>query len=125
MPVQSTKDRRGIGTSTAKPRFAGDPLGDPDLKAVRILAHGIQIQLRRLPGQVPLITGDPFLIAPEDPRLSGTDIQLDIVPEGDGLHDALHIMIAILTLPQDIQSQIDLGISRFKQRGHRIFRPSI
>ena len=59
------------------------------------------------------------------PGLTGTHIDLDVIPDGQTLHDTLQIMIAVLTLAQNIQGQIHLGKSAFVKGGHLIRRPSM
>ena len=114
MLIQSPEHSGGVGAAAGEASFTGDPLGDADLDAAQILAGDLLEELGGLPGQVPLVTGDALLVALEDPGLSGAHIDLHIVPQGDGLHDGLDVVEAVLPQTQNIQSQIDLGKCRFK-----------
>ena len=124
MPVQRPQHSRSIGTAATQACLGGDPLGDADLDTIRILSGGVKEQLRSLPCQIAFIGGDVFLIAQQLPGLACSDVDLNIVPQGDGLHDALNIMVAVGALAQNIQCQIQFGECAFVKCGHLIILPS-
>ena len=119
MPVQGPQHRRRIGAAATQARLAGDPLGDSDFQAAGILAQSVTVNLRRLPGQVAFVGGDVLLVAFQAPRLTGAHIHLNIVTDGDGLHDTFQIMVAVLPFAKNVQCQIHFCKSAFVKGGHR------
>ena len=86
--VQRPQHRCRIGAAAAQARTAGDALNDADLQALGILLHSVKEYLRRLPGQIRFVGGDAFLVAQQPPGLAGSHIDLDIIPDRNGLHHA-------------------------------------
>ena len=103
MTVQRTQHSSCICAAAAKTGLHRNALDDADLQAIGIFADGVKIQLRSLPGQIGLIGGNIILITKDVPGLAGADVNLDIIPQGDGLHDALDIVVTVFPLTQHVQ----------------------
>ena len=114
MLVQGAEHSGCVGAAAGEAGLAGDALGNADLNAAQIAACNLLEELRGLPGQVPLVAGDTLLVALEHPGLAGAHINFHIIPQGDGLHDGLDVVEAVVPLAQHIQGQVDLGKCRFK-----------
>ena len=63
-------------------------------------------------------TGDTVYVTlqQENHKITKTGSDLNIIPDGHGLHHTLQVMIPILTFSKHIQRQIDLGIRLFGMR---------
>ena len=122
--IQRPQYRCGVRASAAQTCLRGNPLGDTDLDPVRVIVHGLAIDLCGLPRQIGFILRDTFRVADQLPGLAGAHIDFHVIPQGNGLHNAADIVIAILPLTENIQRQIYFGKCAFIQRCHLIFRPS-
>ena len=84
-------------------------LVDADLQTIGVFFQGVTEHLRGLPGKIIFIRRNILRRAQQLPGLSGAHIDLDVIPDGNGLHYALQIMVAVLPLAQHIQRQIQFG----------------
>ena len=124
MLIQRTQHSSRIGAAAAQACLHGDALENADLQAIGILADGIEEELGCLPGKVGLVGGNTLDAAQQAPGLAGAYIDLDIVPQRDGLHYALDIVITVRTLIQHVQGQVQFGKCAFVESCHLIFLPS-
>ena len=125
MPVQSPQDCSGIGAAAAQARLGGNALGDSDGHALRVPFGRPAEHLRRLPGQVAAVLRYVLFVAGEGPGLCRAHLHLHIIPDGDGLHHRLNVMVTIGPLAQHIQCQIDFGKRAFAQcHTHLMVLPS-
>ena len=125
MPVQRPQNRPSVGAAAAQARLGGDALGNPDGKSLGIPLGRLAKHLGGLPGQVGPVLGHILPVAGEGPGLPGPHLHLHIVPNGDGLHHRLQVMIAVRPLAQNVQRQIDFCKSALAQGlAHLIFLPS-
>ena len=93
-------DMTVAGTLT---RPGGNALDNANFQPLRVFAHGVAVNFRRLPGQIPFVGGNPINGTQEPPGLSRPHIDLHVVPDGDGLHHALQIMVAVRPLSKNVQ----------------------
>ena len=113
MPVQRPQHCRSIGAAARQTRAHGNALGDGDGNSAQIHMQRILEHLGGLPGQVVRVPGNPIQIPRHLPGLSGLQLQLHLVENGNGLHHRTNIMVAVVPFAQDVQGQIDFGICRF------------
>ena len=130
MPVQNAQHRRSVRTSASKPSLHRNTLADEDFKPfLGKLRRGI-ICLRRLPGKVFLVLrialGDErrgrvfpvglvkhLAVAVDLPGRARSDVDGHVVVQRDCLHDGFDVVIAVLTLSQNVKRQVDLGKCTF------------
>jgi PncC family amidohydrolase len=123
VPVQNPKNRSRIGAATSHAGTGRDVLHHPDRNSVRFKAHSITIESGRLPGKVPFITGNILPTAGELPGFTGSNIHLNHIIQGYGLHHAFQIMIAVFPFSQNIQRQIQFCPGFFSQCHHKYSTP--
>ena len=76
--------------------------------------YGIPIVNKRVSvTPISLVAGNALIGAAEHPGLACAHIDLNVVTDGDGLHNAFDIVIAVGPLAQNIQCKIDLGKCAF------------
>ena len=106
MPIQRPQHRRRVRTSAAHTSTGGNALGNANGEAIWVFFQSVTIDLGCFPCQIPLIGGNPLLGTFQSPWLSGSHINLYIIPDGDGLHNAFDVVVAVLPLAQHIQGQV-------------------
>ena len=101
-----------------KPRISRDPLGKAYLQPRHRAAQPVEKGIRRplLQSDLPRRKGDALC---QQGKAARRLCHRHGVPQGHGLHHHPHVVIAVCTPPQNIQSQVDLGRGLQRQSLHR------
>ncbi|CAN4038715.1 Phthiotriol/phenolphthiotriol dimycocerosates methyltransferase, partial [Dysosmobacter welbionis] len=115
---QAPQHRRHIRTAAPKPRISRDPLGKAYLQPRHRAAQPVEKGIRRplLQSDLPRRKGDALC---QQGKAARRLCHRHGVPQGHGLHHHPHVVIAVCTPPQNIQSQVDLGRGLQRQSLHR------
>ena len=111
--IQCPQNRRSVSAAAAETSLPGDALLDLDGQSVGIGTSSVIVGFGGFVSEILFPTGDSLFAATDLPRLSGTNVDRDLICQGDGLHDGGNIMVAVCPQIAHIQCQVDFGICFF------------
>ena len=113
-PPQNPQYRRSIAAAASHAGADGDVLLDVDGKSLRLHSDRREKPQGRLGGNVSVAFWKIWQVRCYHNFLSGTGGNCHMVRQINGLHDHPHLVVAVRTLAQNIQCQIQFCVGRFR-----------